>query len=111
MWRPAVGRKCRKAKRINMINGRTSLIAHLGYPTETFTAPMIYNPWFEQRGIDVDDRSCCVPHVATNERCDDAPHVVGLAPSPFGDEPLGVPLELRGEAHRSILTATPPSCR
>ncbi|HTQ32825.1 MAG TPA: hypothetical protein VMI30_01540 [Stellaceae bacterium] len=34
-----------------MINGRTSLIAHLGYPTETFTAPMIYNPWFAQRGI------------------------------------------------------------
>jgi shikimate dehydrogenase len=34
-----------------MINGRTELIAHLGYPTETFTAPMIYNPWFESRGI------------------------------------------------------------
>jgi shikimate dehydrogenase len=35
-----------------MISGRTSLIAHLGYPTETFTAPMIYNPWFEAREID-----------------------------------------------------------
>jgi shikimate dehydrogenase len=34
-----------------MINGRTELIAHLGYPTETFTAPMIYNPWFASRGI------------------------------------------------------------
>jgi shikimate dehydrogenase len=34
-----------------MINGRTELIAHLGYPTETFTAPMIYNPWFTARGI------------------------------------------------------------
>ena len=34
-----------------MINGRTALIAHLGYPTETFTAPMIYNPWFERQGI------------------------------------------------------------
>ena len=34
-----------------MIDGRTTLIAHLGYPTATFTAPMIYNPWFEQRGI------------------------------------------------------------
>jgi shikimate 5-dehydrogenase len=34
-----------------MINGRTQLIAHLGYPTETFTAPMIYNPWFAARGI------------------------------------------------------------
>lgn len=35
-----------------MISGRTTLIAHLGYPTETFTAPMIYNPWFERHGID-----------------------------------------------------------
>ena len=34
-----------------MINGRTELIAHLGFPTETFTAPMIYNPWFASRGI------------------------------------------------------------
>jgi shikimate dehydrogenase len=36
-----------------MISGRTTMIAHLGYPTETFTAPMIYNPWFERHGIDV----------------------------------------------------------
>ena len=35
-----------------MISGRTQIIAHLGYPTESFTAPMIYNPWFAQRGID-----------------------------------------------------------
>src|ERR1700751_3684228 len=35
-----------------MISGRTELIAHLGYPTESFTAPMIYNPWFAHRGID-----------------------------------------------------------
>lgn len=35
-----------------MISGRTTLIAHLGYPTETFTAPMIYNPWFEKNRID-----------------------------------------------------------
>jgi shikimate dehydrogenase len=34
-----------------MITGRTEIIAHLGYPTESFTAPMIYNPWFEHRGI------------------------------------------------------------
>jgi shikimate dehydrogenase len=34
-----------------MINGRTAVIAHLGYPTETFTAPMIYNPWFERQRI------------------------------------------------------------
>jgi shikimate dehydrogenase len=35
-----------------MISGRTTLIAHIGYPTEAFKAPMIYNPYFEQAGID-----------------------------------------------------------
>lgn len=35
-----------------MISGKTTLIAHLGYPTEAFKAPMIYNPWFEKTGID-----------------------------------------------------------
>src|SRR5580765_325673 len=35
-----------------MIRGTTTLIAHIGYPTATFKAPMIYNPYFEQQGID-----------------------------------------------------------
>jgi shikimate dehydrogenase len=35
-----------------MITGKTTLIAHLGYPTEAFKAPMIYNPWFDKAGID-----------------------------------------------------------
>lgn len=35
-----------------MISGKTTLIAHIGYPTETFKSPMIYNPWFEQKSID-----------------------------------------------------------
>jgi shikimate dehydrogenase len=35
-----------------MISGKTTLIAHIGYPTEAFKAPMIYNPWFESKGID-----------------------------------------------------------
>ncbi len=35
-----------------MLSGKTQLIAHLGYPTEAFKAPMIYNPWFEKHGID-----------------------------------------------------------
>jgi shikimate dehydrogenase len=34
-----------------MIDGHTTLIAHLGYPTATFKAPMIYNPYFESLGI------------------------------------------------------------
>ena len=36
-----------------MINGLTDIIAHIGYPTHTFKSPMIYNPYFEQAGIDV----------------------------------------------------------
>ncbi|NYJ14220.1 shikimate dehydrogenase [Rhizobium leguminosarum] len=35
-----------------MITGTTKLIAHLGYPTESFKAPLIYNPYFEKNGID-----------------------------------------------------------
>jgi shikimate dehydrogenase len=34
-----------------LINGHTELIAHIGFPTHSFKAPMIYNPYFEQRGI------------------------------------------------------------
>ena len=34
-----------------MIDGNTALIAHLGYPTRPFKAPMIYNPYFEKRKI------------------------------------------------------------
>jgi shikimate dehydrogenase len=35
-----------------MISGKTTLIAHVGYPTEAFKAPLIYNPWFDKAGID-----------------------------------------------------------
>jgi shikimate dehydrogenase len=35
-----------------MISGKTTLIAHIGYPTESFKAPMIYNPYFDSEGID-----------------------------------------------------------
>jgi shikimate dehydrogenase len=35
-----------------VISGSTRLIAHVGFPTEGFRSPQIYNPWFEQRGID-----------------------------------------------------------
>ena len=35
-----------------MLSGKTTLIAHIGYPTEAFKAPLIYNPWFEKHGID-----------------------------------------------------------
>jgi shikimate dehydrogenase len=35
-----------------MITGHTELIAHIGFPTHAFKAPMIYNPYFERAGID-----------------------------------------------------------
>jgi shikimate dehydrogenase len=34
------------------ITGRTELIAHLGWPTHAFKAPMIYNPYFQSVGVD-----------------------------------------------------------
>ena len=33
------------------INGHTEIIPHIGFPTHAFKAPMIYNPYFEQQGI------------------------------------------------------------
>lgn len=35
-----------------MLNGKSTLIAHIGYPTESFKASYIYNPWFDSAGID-----------------------------------------------------------
>ncbi len=35
-----------------MIRGSTRLIAHIGFPTHGFRSPMIYNPYFEEAGID-----------------------------------------------------------
>lgn len=34
-----------------LINGHTEIIPHIGFPTHAFKAPMIYNPYFEQQGI------------------------------------------------------------
>jgi shikimate dehydrogenase len=34
-----------------LINGHTEFIAHLGWPTHSFKAPMIYNPYFASAGI------------------------------------------------------------
>ena len=50
-----------------MIRGTTSLIAHIGFPTHAFKAPMIYNPYFEQAGIDavVVPLGCQAEHYTT----------------------------------------------
>jgi len=47
-----------------MIRGTTGLVAHIGYPTQTFKSPMIYNPYFEQARIDavVVPMSCEAEH-------------------------------------------------
>jgi len=46
-----------------MINGNTEIIAHIGYPTHSFKSPMIYNPYFEQAGVNaiVVPMGCQVP--------------------------------------------------
>ncbi len=36
----------------SMIRGTTALLAHIGWPTHAFKAPLIYNPYFEHAGID-----------------------------------------------------------
>lgn len=35
-----------------MINGKTTLLPLLGFPTDNFKSPLIYNPWFQHQGID-----------------------------------------------------------
>ena len=35
----------------NSIDGSTEIIAHIGFPTHAFKAPMIYNPWFRKSGV------------------------------------------------------------
>jgi shikimate dehydrogenase len=52
-----------------MIDGKTTLIAHIGYPTESFKAPLIYNPWFDKAGIN----AVVVPMAVT---ADDYPQVL-----------------------------------
>jgi shikimate dehydrogenase len=34
------------------IRGTTALVAHIGFPTDGFVSPLIYNPFFEHAGID-----------------------------------------------------------
>jgi shikimate dehydrogenase len=46
-----------------MINGLTEIIAHIGYPTHTFKSPMIYNPYFNEAGIN----AVVVPMACTAE--------------------------------------------
>ena len=39
------------SKTAGIINGHTELLAHIGFPTHSFQAPMIYNPWFDKAGV------------------------------------------------------------
>ncbi len=49
------------------IDGNTEIIAHIGWPTYSFKAPLIYNPYFEQAGINamVTPMGCKPEHFAT----------------------------------------------
>ena len=49
------------------IRGTTELIAHIGFPTDAFRSPLIYNPYFERAGIDavVVPMGCRIEHFAT----------------------------------------------
>lgn len=49
------------------IDGSTKLIAHLGYPTASFKAPLIYNPWFEAKGVNAVVVPMGVPAEAAGE--------------------------------------------
>ena len=46
------------------IDGHTVIIAHIGYPTHAFKAPLIYNPYFDAQGINavVVPMSCQAEH-------------------------------------------------
>jgi len=59
-----------------LIDGKTRLIAHIGYPTDSFKSSMIYNPFFEARGINaaVIPMGCRAEHYACFLK-----HVVRLA--------------------------------
>lgn len=45
------------------IDGNTRVIAHMGYPTHSFKAPLIYNPYFASQGI----QAVVVPLGCTSE--------------------------------------------
>ena len=49
-----------------LINGHTVIIAHIGYPTHAFKAPLIYNPYFDAQGINavVVPMACQAEHYA-----------------------------------------------
>ena len=49
------------------ISGHTRVIAHIGYPTHSFKAPLIYNPYFDEAGVDVVvvPMGCQAPHFAS----------------------------------------------
>jgi shikimate dehydrogenase len=49
------------------IRGTTQLIAHIGFPTHAFKSPLIYNPYFEDSGIDavVVPMGCRAEHFPT----------------------------------------------
>jgi shikimate dehydrogenase len=75
------------------IDGHTRLYAHIGHPTGTFKAPLIYNPYFEAiganacvvpMGVLADDLAAALPAIFRMSNVDGAlitmPHKVAVVP-------------------------------
>lgn len=76
-----------------MIDGHTRLIAHVGYPTHSFRAPLIYNPYFDAidlnavvvpMGVTRDDFAAAFPCITRFSNFHGAlitmPHKVAIVP-------------------------------
>ena len=86
-----------------MIRGTTALLAHIGWPTHAFKAPMIYNPYFEHAGID----AVVVPMGCREE------HYAAFLRAVFTLENIRGALDhdaAQGE-HRGLLDARSPAVR
>ncbi len=96
-----------------MISGTTKLIGHIGFPTESFKSPMIYNPYFEREGS---TRSSC-PWAARSPitvllklffRLSNALGTT-LHHAPQGDDPLAGGRGLAHRRHRRGLQCRAPA--
>ena len=83
------------------IDGSTKLIPHLGYPTASFKAPMIYNPWFEAKGINAVVVPMGVPAEAAAETL---PRIFALAN--FHGALVTMPLKALAASMLDEVTAT-----
>ena len=105
-----IGRVCY----VMMIRGTTALVAHIGCPTHTFKAPMIYNPYFEQAGVDavVVPMGCKAEHYPAFLRVGlHAQNIRGALitmPHKVSDRALARPRDADGEDRGRVQCGSPP---